>query len=210
MRRVEWSSVIELLGKSTDAEIAKRLGVSHTAVYLKRRELGIPARKPGRRHLPLRRRGRPPIDWPSVIPLLGTMADNELARSLGVSHTSIHTKRRELGIRPHRLTDALIDDFGTDTDAAIARKHGVHWAYVSRLRRKLGIPKYKAPHGTESSYRSGCRCDACRAAHAEAFRRHRVERPEVFRAIDARRRDRKKLRQPKVQRDGDWMFDPNL
>lgn len=139
-----------------------------------------------RRHL-----GRAPIDWDSVIPLLGTMSDNDLARKLGYSHTVISRMRGKLKIPPHGLTPALLEDLGKDTDMEIARRHGVHRAFVGRLRRERDIPKFVAPHGTDGRYRAGCRCKTCLAAKAERAREYRRRNPEIVRAIDKRRRRRR-------------------
>jgi hypothetical protein len=45
-----------------------------------------------------------------------------------------------------------------------------------------------APHGTENRYGHGCRCDACRAAAAQARRERRHADIEATRAYDRARR----------------------
>lgn len=38
---------------------------------------------------------------------------------------------------------------------------------------------FGTPHGTDSKYRGGCRCENCRAAHTEALRKRR-ERKQAW------------------------------
>jgi len=77
-----------LLGRFTDAEIARRTGRSNSAVWLRRKQLGIP-RVPKANYRP----------WTTAgIALLGTMPDKELAARFGHSVGSTKAKRLTLGI----------------------------------------------------------------------------------------------------------------
>ena len=77
-----------LLGRFTDAEIARRTGRSNSAVWLRRKQLGIP---------PVPKANYRP--WTAAeIALLGTMSDKEFAARFGHSVGSTKAKRFSLGI----------------------------------------------------------------------------------------------------------------
>ena len=77
-----------LLGRFTDAEIARRTGRSNSAVWLRRKQLGIP---------PVPRANYGP--WTTAeIALLGTMPDKELAARFGHSVGGTKAKRLTLGL----------------------------------------------------------------------------------------------------------------
>ncbi len=84
----EWSKAdLKLLGKLSDREVARRLGIGRHAVLDKRHELGIEPRQI--------------IDWTEhQLARLGTMPDTHLAREIGCSHQRVQEKRTALGIPP--------------------------------------------------------------------------------------------------------------
>jgi hypothetical protein len=86
---VNWEKEQANFGRQTDAEIARRLGVSRERVRQKRLQVGIaaPCKK-------LRKR-----QWTSEeIALLGTMPDADVSARVGVSANHVAKQRRELGI----------------------------------------------------------------------------------------------------------------
>jgi hypothetical protein len=88
--KVVWTKAqIALLGKLSDARVARRLDVSPATVRLKRRELGIPDTN------------TPPVNWtPRKLALLGTRSDVVIARRLKIHRNSVYRKRLALGIPP--------------------------------------------------------------------------------------------------------------
>lgn len=67
------------------------------------------------------------------------------------------------------------------TDVQIARHYTVDPVTIRRWRRAEGLPVGKPrrrefPHGTFTRYSSGCRCDDCRKANADAHSRQRERR----------------------------------
>ena len=77
-----------MLGRFTDAEIARRTGRSNSAVWLRRKQLGIP---------PVPKANYGP--WTTAeIALLGTMSDKKFAERFGHSVGSTKAKRLSLGI----------------------------------------------------------------------------------------------------------------
>lgn len=80
---------VALLGKMTDAEVARRTGRTQHAVLTQRHKLGLPA------HIPHRRR------WSRrEIALLGKIADVQLAEHLSISRRCVLMERRRRGIAP--------------------------------------------------------------------------------------------------------------
>jgi len=87
MARRWTESEIALLGKMTDEDIARKLGISATAVALKRKTLGIP---------PFGDRSR----WGATeLGMLGRYADKEIARITGRKLGEIQRKREALGLK---------------------------------------------------------------------------------------------------------------
>jgi len=78
-----------LLGKESDLTVATNLGVSHMAVMMRRRQLGIPAKNPR----------SPRVEWTQEMDaLLGTDMDSVIAGKLGFSENQIMSRRRKLNI----------------------------------------------------------------------------------------------------------------
>lgn len=145
---INWDA--QPLGKVSDAELARRNGVSAAAVFGARKRRGIKIE------------GR--IDWDSQP--LGQISDSELATKLGVSQSAVSQQRahREIarfggpGRRPKcdPLTFAKELD-GSESDRVIAERHGLNSAQVATARRAMKKhPKRirwdMAPLGTAPDY----------------------------------------------------------
>ena len=132
-----WSDEeIALLGKKSDKEVGKLLGLPAHVVVYKRESLGI--------------RGSVLDHWrDDEIALLGTDVDSNVARKLGRSLFSVRSKRQKLDIPPFsvRWTDEELALLGTDTDRNIAQRLGWHARTVRKKREELGIPPFLALDG---------------------------------------------------------------
>jgi hypothetical protein len=130
--RIEWDR--QPLGIETDGAIAKRLGVTASAVLGARRRRGIPPAVP---------QGNPRVDWNNE--LLGIETDYALARRLGVTETAVSKARKRRGIGPAVLPSSAreIPLLGKMPDVALARELGISQGRVGELRRKRGIPKFR-------------------------------------------------------------------
>lgn len=136
------------LGKSTDAALARRLGIHYSTVAAERQRRGIPPAVK-----------RAPIEWtPEMIARLGTDSDRAVAEALGISPAVVGKKRTELGIEPARRRtgrsrrapsfwtperEALL---GTDSDQNIADRLGIPQHRAAYRRRCLGIPAFRPRH----------------------------------------------------------------
>lgn len=105
--KVDWDSVLDL-GKVKDSVLAKRYGVSQTAVMLVRRRRGIP---------PLCTTPRYNIDWDTVP--LGKYIDQHLADMLGCGKVLVFKERRRRGIPPHGMLYRTIENEGAYYEEAI-------------------------------------------------------------------------------------------
>jgi hypothetical protein len=121
-----------LLGKASDAVIARRLGVTHSRVRGRRCRLGIPPACP-----------IPRYDWTGIDPLLGREADAPLAARLGVNEDTVRRRRLKLKIPPYqperrtiRRDRALLRLLAQPT-AEIAE---VSSSAVALLRQELEVP----------------------------------------------------------------------
>jgi DNA-binding CsgD family transcriptional regulator len=128
---------LTLLGKVSDGELARALGIATATVTIKRQRLGIPPFQPA----------PPAIEWtPAKVSRLGRAPDTEIARELGISPGSVNAKRQELGIpatlenRPIERNEELACLLNLP-DTEVVRRTGVNWRTVQRLRRDLGIPE---------------------------------------------------------------------
>jgi 5-methylcytosine-specific restriction endonuclease McrA len=145
MKSIEWTEeMISLLGKIIDQEFAKRFNISMSAIYKKRKELGIPrASKVGY--------GKNKHQWANKhLELIGTMSDRRLAKIMGVSKEVVQRERWRRGISSYRSQDVLLDWtpkmdalLGTDCDAEIAKKLDISKSAVKQRRQALGIRSYR-------------------------------------------------------------------
>ncbi len=138
-----WSErALALLGRDSDANVARRLRVSRSTVLLKRLELAIPSY--GRRPAPVRWSAR-------MVALLGKVTDAEISRRYGMTKNTVMRKRRELGIpsplapRAVARTPALAQILKALPDQDVRREHGLSRSTVRILRRELGIAAPETP-----------------------------------------------------------------
>jgi transposase-like protein len=133
---VTWlSRARPLLGKVSDHEIARRLGIARTIVSKARRKLGVAS---VRRVQP---RGRP---WlAKVRPLLGKLSDREIARQTGIHFKTIGEGRRALGIPAVPKVP----------DRGARKRTGRYVRTNANVRRKLGIaPARRAASGPDRKW----------------------------------------------------------
>lgn len=136
--RINWTRWDKHLGKTTDHELASKIGCSQAAVSLRRKKLGVP---------PNGERSNA-IQWESWDSILGTMEDKYVAKKIGCSLASIVNRRKKLGIDPHTIRGGVEwerwDQYlPTMTDSQLAKKIGCAPGSVRVRREKLGIPKPK-------------------------------------------------------------------
>jgi hypothetical protein len=131
-----WTAeAVALLGKMTDHDAARALGVSAAWVNVKRRELGIPAFG-----------GTPRvIQWSEeMLGLLGRVADSEVARRFGVPWAIVKSKRHALGIRAFSDYGAVVPSAAlrrllARPNVEVMRRSGLSEPTVRRLRKSLGV-----------------------------------------------------------------------
>lgn len=143
----------------------------------------------------IRNRGR--WDTPGVIDRLGVVSDGVIAEEIGVSRQAVSQMRIRLGIQSTEdrreqlmISPELIAKLGSASDIAIAKEFGLCVNRVRRARMERGIQKWRPPykHGTRAGYNQGCKCDACRGAHAAHISAFRAKNPDRWEAIRQRRR----------------------
>lgn len=134
-----WSaSELEMVGRLSDPEIARRTGHPLASVGKKRRELGFLVRPHTK-------------DWtPEEEKLLGTMTDDKVARLLHRNRPDVNRRRLALGIaasgqHANYVSWTLAEErlIGTASDSAIAVKTGRSKCAVQRRRIALGLLSYR-------------------------------------------------------------------
>lgn len=138
-----WSpEELSLLGRMSDGDVGREIGLSGSAVYWKRRRLGIPAFQPAPRA----------VDWTEEkLALLGTVYDEEAAERLGVAVGTVGRHRQRLGIpsyrdrRRARRKKEIVALLHLPT-SELRRRTGVTSARIAKLRREFGI---RAPRLSE-------------------------------------------------------------
>jgi hypothetical protein len=129
----------KLLGLRPDAQVALLLRITKEAVKHRRHQLRISL--PGQeRIIPASKPWLPEDDA-----LLGTISDQEVARRLGRSATSVKARRARQGIASYRHwwtpgQDVLLGKF---PDEELARRLGRTAEAVLARRERLGIPAHK-------------------------------------------------------------------
>lgn len=128
---VEWDAMP--LGKESDTEIARSLGVSAVAVRHARKKKGIEAVGPNAGYK---------IDWDAQP--LGNVADSIIAKSLGVSKHVVFCARTKRGIPNYwERFDWDAQPLGKESDGVIAKRLGVSLMTVFKKRRERGIPAHQ-------------------------------------------------------------------
>lgn len=146
----EWTSEKDaLLGTVKDRDLAAKLGCSRALVSGRRHLLGI-----SRFNQEISKATK--CEWtPAMDGLLGTMSDKETAEKLGLSITTIRTRRVVLGIpikqaprivhNKFNWTPEIEAQLGTMGDRQLAEHLGVSRTHVTNRRKVLGIaPKDEA------------------------------------------------------------------
>lgn len=181
---VDWDS--QPLGIESDSEIARRLGVSQSAVTLQRAQRGIPACGDG-------------VDWDAQP--LGSEPDTQIAQRLGVDPKTVAARRHERGIPPatHRREmplpsppqatpppspGSLIDWSAVvfdGPDQAVADRLGVGLMVVYEHRRALGIPSYQSRRREARMRAKAERAAELAAQQAEQRAERHAREDEVYR-----------------------------
>lgn len=123
---------IPLLGKISDREIAKQLGVTDNWVGVFRRKQGVPRLSPVK------------YDWAKVDASLGVLSDSEIARTFGASLNAVFRRRTDKGIpaKPRGVNWGNEPDLGKLPDKFLAERYGVCLGAVSQARKRRGIPTW--------------------------------------------------------------------
>jgi hypothetical protein len=139
---IEWTpEKVALLGTQTDAEVAQLLGIHASSVCYARHVRGIPA---FRQYL-----GSPrSFPWTAEdLAMLGKLSDHEVAKTLGLSPSTVARKRRILGIPPFvprpatlELPEEGLSLLGQLSDAEVAQRYGYTKEQITNKRKDLGIP----------------------------------------------------------------------
>jgi DNA-binding transcriptional regulator YdaS (Cro superfamily) len=147
-RRFAWQpEYLAMLGKVSDRELAKALGLARASVTRKRQRLGIPPFQPALR----------PIEWTlEMIGRLGRASDAKVAQELGISPTTVKQKRRALGIPATRETlpverSAEVAALLHLSNTEVRKRTDLNWATIQRLRAELGIEEPSLPTPKASS-----------------------------------------------------------
>jgi hypothetical protein len=144
-RKFSWQPEdLALLGKVSDGELARTLGLATASVNRKRQQLGIPPFQPAPR----------PIEWTSgMIERLGRASDARVAKELGISIDSVKGKRQALGI-PATLENLPVERSEEVAallrlpDTEVSHRTGLDWSTIQRLRGELGVrEKLLSPPG---------------------------------------------------------------
>ena len=137
-RGYAWTrQALHQLGKASDRDLARQLGINASSVFAKRRELGIPSYCPPRRLIRWTRKMRA---------LLGKVPDTDIARRFGIVKDSVSRKREELGIEPYRYRSrpiartADLRKILLLPNPEIRARYGLRKETAARLRAELGIP----------------------------------------------------------------------
>lgn len=137
--RFEWTDrAIRLLGKGSDRKIARKLGISPSAVFHKRRVLGIPGYRPPPKRL----------RWTQeMLALLGRVPDRVVARRFGTTKDTVGWKREELGrpSSPYRPAKKIARTFGLRQvlklpNRQLRERYGISRGTAAKLRAEFGMP----------------------------------------------------------------------
>jgi hypothetical protein len=137
--------VLKLLGTMSDQAVATRIGVTDSAVNVKRRILGI---------LPFGKSTKEnKHPWSKKeLAILGKLTDAKIGRALGLTSGVVGAKRRSLGIpiaggktsRRRNWKKSEIEKLGTISDVAFSKQFGINRRQVKEKRQELGIPAFQS------------------------------------------------------------------
>lgn len=136
--------VVELLGTISDQEVANRIGLTDSAVNIKRRTLGIPAFGKSTSENKYR--------WSKKeLAMLGKLTDAQVARETGLTSGVVAAKRRILGrpiaggktSRRRNWTKNELSKLGKISDIAFSKQFGINRRQVREKRYELGIAAFQ-------------------------------------------------------------------
>lgn len=126
-----------LLGTLSDRSLASKLGISASAVFIKRRELGIPGHHKAPR----------PIRWTKrMLATLGKEPDIAIARRFAIGKDTVAWKRHELGIAPPRGKPRRVahtpelPEVLKLPNPVLRERYGLSKEAATKLRKELGLP----------------------------------------------------------------------
>jgi hypothetical protein len=126
---------LALLGKVSDGELARTLGLAPATLTRKRQKLGIPPFQPAPR----------PIEWTSaMVERLGKASDARVAGELGIAQCTVLLKRQDLGIAPTMENlpverNAEVAGLLRRPTAEVQHRTGLDRETIQRLRDDLGV-----------------------------------------------------------------------
>lgn len=127
---IDWTSVP--LGRETDNELARRLGVATGSV----------ARQRVRRKIPRCDRSR--VSTTGCLPLLGQLSDRKVAELCGLDESAVRAQRARRGVSAYRpRVEWDREPLGATWDTAIAARLNVSVSAVCDARRRRKVPIYK-------------------------------------------------------------------
>lgn len=138
---------VALLGKMSDARLARLAGIGEEAVARARARRGI---------APWQRRSG--FVWQAhAVALLGTASDGDVAAALAIPRWQVKNKRHQLGIPPfvppphaavnrRKWTPAAAALLGTMPDGQLARRLGLSVSTVATERRRRGVAPFTPRH----------------------------------------------------------------
>lgn len=144
VRRAWTNEMLELLGTMSDQEVAKRVGVTDSAVNIKRRTLGILSygkSTQANKH-----------PWSKKeLAMLGKLSDAQVARNIGLSAGVVAAKRRSLGrpiaggktSRQRLWTKKEIAKLGKISDVEFSKQFRINRRQVKEKRYELEIPAFQ-------------------------------------------------------------------
>lgn len=129
---IEWNQdALALLGTDSDMTIAIKLGVSHSTVMKKRKELGIPACH----------KAANTIWTPEMDSLVATGTDADVAQQLGLTEYQVMYRRRQLGKSPSSVVQAVYTGSSrVPLDADIMEKIKSLEPHLISKYQRLGVP----------------------------------------------------------------------
>lgn len=154
-RRIFTAKEDALLGKASDKEIAEATGRYASAIWTRRKRLGIVNPKST-------------YNWtPEQIALLGTASDDVIAEQTGRSLSSVANKRCRLKIvkfvekkTEFQWTPDKVALLGTMPDTCVAKKINKSCDFIRDYRLSLGIPVYRTWTSEQISL-LGTETDSC-------------------------------------------------
>jgi hypothetical protein len=136
---IDWAAWDGRLGKETDVRLARRIGCAEATVRKRRKELGIGSFRDAHGGGKPRR-----IDWARWDGILGTMPDEETAKTIGCSVRPVEKRRAKLRV-PAFSRHARLDwsewagELGRATDRETAEAIGCSLVAVEQRRARLGV-----------------------------------------------------------------------